>query len=52
VSSAHLRRLERDLPQARVVRLRRCGHFLPEDRPEKLGALLEGFQRVGAVAAL
>ncbi len=32
-----------DLPQAEVTSLPGCGHFLQEDRPEEIGALLGQF---------
>jgi pimeloyl-ACP methyl ester carboxylesterase len=36
-------RLERDLPQAEVTALPYCGHFLQEEAPEQVGALLARF---------
>lgn len=36
-------RLKADLPGAEVTALPDCGHFLQEDRPEELGALLAAF---------
>ena len=38
-----LERLRRVLPQAEVTSLPGCGHFLQEDRPEEIGALLGQF---------
>ena len=36
-------RVKRDLPQAQVTVLPECGHFLQEDAPEQVGALLTEF---------
>ena len=36
-------RLLEDLPQAEVTALEGCGHFLQEDRPEELAAMLAAF---------
>lgn len=38
-------RVKRDLPQAEVTALDGCGHFLQEDRPDEVGALLAEFFR-------
>ncbi len=40
-------RLESDLPGAQVTALSGCGHFLQEDEPEKLGALIARFLKDG-----
>ncbi len=36
-------RLQTDLPQATAHTLEDCGHFLQEERPEKVGQLLADF---------
>jgi len=36
-------RFQRDLPHAEVTSLRRCGHFLQEDRPAEVGQLMAEF---------
>jgi pimeloyl-ACP methyl ester carboxylesterase len=36
-------RVKADLPQADVTTLPDCGHFLQEDAPEEVGALLARF---------
>ena len=36
-------RLERELPQAKVTSLTNCGHFLQEEEPDRVGALLADF---------
>ena len=36
-------KLERDIPGAQVTALPNCGHFLQEDDPERVGALLAEF---------
>lgn len=38
-----MRRLKQDLPHAQLAALPGCGHFLQEDEPEKLAALLHDF---------
>jgi haloalkane dehalogenase len=43
--AATMRRVQRDLPQARATALPHCGHFLQEDDPEQLGELLAEFLR-------
>jgi haloalkane dehalogenase len=40
-----MRRVQRDLPQAQITALPGCGHFLQEDDPEQVGALLSEFLR-------
>lgn len=35
--------IERDIPQARVVRLDDCGHFVPEECPHELAGAIESF---------
>jgi pimeloyl-ACP methyl ester carboxylesterase len=39
------RRLQRDLPHARLTAISDCGHFLQEDQPERLCRLLAEFLR-------
>lgn len=41
--ASEMRRLQRDLPEARAVTLPGCGHFLTEDQPGQIGALLSDF---------
>lgn len=36
-------RVQRDVPSAKVTRLDDCGHFLQEEQPDELGALLADF---------
>ena len=43
-----VRRVARDLPQAEVTVFPDCGHFLQEERPDELGALLGEFFAVKA----
>lgn len=38
-----MRRVRADLPQADVIPLRGCGHFLQEEAPERIGELLAEF---------
>lgn len=38
-----MERVKRDLPQAEIVSLPPCGHFLQEDEPEKVSELLAEF---------
>lgn len=38
-----VRRLQDDLPQIEVTALPDCGHFLQEEQPEEIGALLAAF---------
>lgn len=38
-----MERVKRDLPQAEVTPLPRCGHFLQEDEPERVGELITEF---------
>ncbi len=38
-----MRRVARDLPQAKVTVLDDCGHFLQEERPDEIGAALAEF---------
>lgn len=40
-----MERVARDLPQAQVTALPGCGHFLQEDEPEQVAALLGAFLR-------
>lgn len=38
-----VRRLRADLPHAEITELPDCGHFVPEEAPELVGALLARF---------
>jgi len=38
-----MRQVARDLPQAEVTALPDCGHFLQEEQPEEIGAMLSDF---------
>jgi len=40
-----MKRVKQDLPQTTIHRLQGCGHFLQEDEPEKVSALMRGFLR-------
>ncbi len=41
--AATVARITRDLPQTEVTELADCGHFLQEEEPERIGALLAEF---------
>ena len=38
-----MKRVKQDLPQANIHKLQGCGHFLQEDEPEKVSALMREF---------
>lgn len=38
-----MKRVQKDLPQAKVEVLKDCGHFLQEERPKEIGSLLAKF---------
>lgn len=50
--SASHARLARDLPAAQLRSLQRAGHFVQEDAPEELCALLEEFLETAARGAV
>jgi epoxide hydrolase 4 len=39
--------IERDIPQARAVRLPDCGHFVPEECPDDMAGAIESFLTTG-----
>ena len=38
-----MQRIKKDLPQTEITELPNCGHFLQEDEPAKISALLSTF---------